>query len=79
MASEILKHTLLGRYVPFGVFRIFNDLSLDRALEAFFQMIWLVPENDLLVSHWIPSLARLINFVELHETVGVILQLPMRT
>lgn len=40
---------LAGRYVPLGVFRIFNDQSLDRTLEGFFQLSVNIPESDLLV------------------------------
>ena len=52
--SDIFKNLLSGRYVPFGVFRIFNDPCLDKVLEMFFQLVVSIPEVDLLVRSLIP-------------------------
>jgi exportin-7 len=47
---DVLKSTLSGRYVAFGVFRIYGDSSLDSAFHTFFRMLSCVPVQDLLVS-----------------------------
>lgn len=46
--SEIFKNILSGRYVPFGVFRMFNDSSLDNILDTFLKLSVSIPEPDLM-------------------------------
>ncbi|KAJ3343432.1 Exportin 7 [Entophlyctis luteolus] len=47
-ASTILKNTLAGNYVHFGVFDLYNDPALDIALDVVFQMMMNIPIEDLM-------------------------------
>ncbi|KAJ3199813.1 Exportin 7, partial [Entophlyctis luteolus] len=44
----ILKNTLAGNYVHFGVFDLYNDPALDIALDVVFQMMMNIPIEDLM-------------------------------
>jgi exportin-7 len=38
-----------GNYVNFGVFKLYNDQSLDQALEVAMQLVLSIPGDDLMV------------------------------
>ncbi|KAJ3024653.1 UNVERIFIED_CONTAM: hypothetical protein HDU68_007912 [Siphonaria sp. JEL0065] len=44
----IMKHSLAGNYVHFGVFELYNDPALTNALEMIFQMILSIPLPDIM-------------------------------
>lgn len=44
----ILYRALGGNYVNFGVFKLYNDKSLDNALEVAFQLVLSIPHEDLM-------------------------------
>jgi exportin-7 len=46
---NILKWTLSGGYVNFGVFRLYNDNALNDALEMFIKLLLSFQQNDLIV------------------------------
>lgn len=47
---EMLKGALCGNYVNFGVFRLYGDDALDKALNTFIKLLVSIPLKDLLVS-----------------------------
>ncbi len=47
---SMLKASLCGNYVNFGVFRLYGDDALDNALGMFVKMLLSISQNDLLVS-----------------------------
>lgn len=47
---NILKWSLSGGYVNFGVFRLYNDNALNDALEMFIKLLLSFQQNDLMVS-----------------------------
>lgn len=66
---NMLKATLCGNYINFGVFQLYGDRALDDALNMFIQIVVSIPQNSLLVSH-LPSTLSTLNF-ELHlEELG---------
>ncbi|GMS80054.1 hypothetical protein PENTCL1PPCAC_2229, partial [Pristionchus entomophagus] len=42
----ILKSCLVGAYVPFGVFRLYGDISLQDSLDMFVKFFLAIPEAD---------------------------------
>lgn len=46
---SMLKASLSGNYVNFGVFRLYGDEALDNALKTFVKLLLSVPQSDLLV------------------------------
>ena len=46
----MLKNTLCGNYLNFGVFQLYGDRALEDALNMFVQIVVSVPHNSLLVS-----------------------------
>jgi len=46
----MLKATLCGNYINFGVFQLYGDRALDDALNMFIQIVVSIPHNSLLVS-----------------------------
>jgi exportin-7 len=46
----ILKATLAGGYVNFGIFALYGDQALQNALDTFIKLLTLVPDGQLLVS-----------------------------
>lgn len=60
---SMLKATLCGSYVNFGVFRLYGDEALDNALNIFVKLLLSIPQSDLLVSIRLPfSLTSLLNY-----------------
>lgn len=47
---NMLKATLCGNYINFGVFQLYGDRALDDALNMFIQIVISIPHNSLLVS-----------------------------
>jgi hypothetical protein len=47
---NILKWSLSGGYVNFGVFQLYNDNCLDNALQIFVKLLLCFQQNDLIVS-----------------------------
>lgn len=45
---SMLKASLSGNYVNFGVFRLYGDEALDNALKTFVKLLLSVPQSDLL-------------------------------
>ncbi|KAJ3297575.1 hypothetical protein HK104_000373 [Borealophlyctis nickersoniae] len=54
-SSDILRNSLGGRYVNFGVFELYRDPALVDAVRIFFQMMLSIPLADLMVH---PKLAK---------------------
>ncbi|KAI8357069.1 armadillo-type protein [Mortierella sp. GBAus27b] len=52
---EITSASLSGRYANFGVFKLYGDKALDRVLDIFFQLVLIVPVEDMVS---FPKLAR---------------------
>lgn len=50
---SMLKSSLCGGYVNFGVFRLYGDMALDDALNTFVKMLLSVPQSDMLVSSFL--------------------------
>lgn len=50
---NILKWSLSGGYVNFGVFQLYNDNCLDNALQIFVKLLLCFQQNDLNVSYGI--------------------------
>ena len=46
----MLKATLAGNYVNFGVFRLYGDDALENVLQTFIKLLSSIPQNDLLVN-----------------------------
>ncbi len=46
----MLKATLSGNYVSFGVFRLYGDDALENSLNTFVKLLLSIPQSDLLVS-----------------------------
>lgn len=46
----MLKAALCGNYVNFGVFRLYGDDSLEKALNMFIKLLISIPLKNLLVS-----------------------------
>ena len=51
----MLKAALCGNYVNFGVFRLYGDDALDKALNMFVKLLISIPLKSLLVRHFISS------------------------
>ena len=47
---SLLKASLSGNYVNFGVFRLYGDDALDSALQMFVKLLLSIPQHDLMVS-----------------------------
>ncbi len=45
----MLKEALCGNYVNFGVFRLYGDDALDKALNMFIKLLFSIPLKTLLV------------------------------
>eukprot|EP00127_Corallochytrium_limacisporum_P005963 Clim_evm40s215 gene=Clim_evmTU40s215 len=45
---NILRYSLCGHYVNFGVFKLYNDPALDNTLNMFIKLLCCVPVTDLL-------------------------------
>ncbi|KAF9361320.1 hypothetical protein BGX34_007211 [Mortierella sp. NVP85] len=52
---EIMSVSLSGKYANFGVFKLYGDKALERVLEIFFQLVLVVPVEDMVL---FPKLAR---------------------
>ena len=50
---NMLKAALCGNYVNFGVFRLYGDSALDKALNMFVKLLLSIPLKNLLVSDYI--------------------------
>lgn len=48
---NILKWSLSGGYVNFGVFQLYNDRALNDALEMFIKLLLSFQQSDLIVMH----------------------------
>lgn len=46
---NMLKATLCGNYINFGVFQLYGDRALDDALNMFIQIVVSIPHNSLLI------------------------------
>ena len=46
---NMLKEALSGNYVNFGVFRLYGDDALDKALNMFIKLLISIPLKTLLV------------------------------
>ena len=46
---NILSASLSGKYVNFGVFKLYGDKALDRILDIFFQLMLAIPVEDMIV------------------------------
>ncbi|KAF8927100.1 Exportin 7 [Dissophora ornata] len=44
---NIMSVSLSGKYVNFGVFKLYGDKALDRILEIFFQLMLAIPVDDM--------------------------------
>lgn len=53
----MLKEALCGNYVNFGVFRLYGDNALDKALNMFVKLLVSIPLKILLVSHPVLSIS----------------------
>ncbi|TPX44123.1 hypothetical protein SeLEV6574_g04696 [Synchytrium endobioticum] len=51
MCFNILRWSLSGKYVNFGVFGLYNDPALTDALDVIFQLLVRTPQGDLLQYH----------------------------
>ena len=49
LCFSLLKNALSGGYVNFGVFRLYNDPTLEDALNVFVKLVMSVQSNHLLV------------------------------
>ena len=47
---NIMSVSLSGKYVNFGVFKLYGDKALDRVLEIFCQLMLAIPVDDMVVS-----------------------------
>ncbi|KAF9387356.1 Exportin 7 [Podila verticillata] len=45
---NILSASLSGKYVNFGVFKLYGDKALDRILDIFFQLMLAIPVEDMI-------------------------------
>lgn len=45
MCFKILQHILSGRYVNFGVFRLYGDEVLDNAMKVFLKLAVTIPHS----------------------------------
>ena len=54
----MLKAALCGNYVNFGVFRLYGDDALDKALNTFVKLLISIPLKSLLVRHFISSVKK---------------------
>jgi hypothetical protein len=45
-----MTRSYAGKYVPFDVFKLYQDKALENALAAVFQMMLDIPLDDMLVS-----------------------------
>ena len=52
----MLKEALCGNYVNFGVFRLYGDDALDKALNMFIKLLISIPLKTLLV-RWLRKIA----------------------
>lgn len=46
----MLKAALCGGYVNFGVFGLYGDNALEKALKTFVELLYSIPHSNLLVS-----------------------------
>lgn len=46
---NVLSASLSGKYVNFGVFKLYGDKALDQALEVFFSLMLAIPVEDIIV------------------------------
>lgn len=47
--SNILRWALVGKYVNFGVFELYNDQAFHDAMSMYFQLLVKIPLADLMV------------------------------
>ncbi|KAG0204876.1 Exportin 7 [Mortierella sp. GBA30] len=45
---NVLSASLSGKYVNFGVFKLYGDKALDRVLEVFFSLVLAIPVEDMI-------------------------------
>ena len=46
---DIMNRSYAGKYVPFDVFRLYQDKAMENALTAVFQMMLDTPLDDMMV------------------------------
>lgn len=46
---NVLSASLSGKYVNFGVFKLYGDKALDQVLEVFFSLMLAIPVEDIIV------------------------------
>lgn len=49
LCFTLLKQALCGNYVNFGVFRLYNDPTLDDVFNMFMKLVMSIPKNNILV------------------------------
>lgn len=47
---SVLSASLSGKYVNFGVFKLYGDKALSRVLDTFFSLMLAIPVEDMIVS-----------------------------
>ncbi|KAJ3088714.1 Exportin 7, partial [Quaeritorhiza haematococci] len=60
LCFNILRWSLVGKYVNFGVFGLYNDPALDNALNVCYQLILSLPLKDVMV---FPKLSQVLPFI----------------
>lgn len=46
---NVLSASLSGKYVNFGVFKLYGDKALDQVLDVFFSLMLAIPVEDIIV------------------------------
>jgi len=46
---NVLAASLSGKYVNFGVFKLYGDKALDQVLDVFFSLMLAIPVEDVIV------------------------------
>jgi exportin-7 len=46
---NVLAASLSGKYVNFGVFKLYGDKALDQVLDVFFSLMLAIPVEDIIV------------------------------
>jgi exportin-7 len=49
LCFNILRWSLVGKYVNFGVFDLYNDLAFNDAMSMYFQLLIQIPLSDMMV------------------------------
>jgi len=52
---NVLAASLSGKYVNFGVFKLYGDKALDQVLELFFSLMLAIPVDDMMVRLAFPA------------------------